>query len=72
MKATLLCRALRNYTYRRQRQGNAKKLCFNPMHPEVQTSAGTLIEVLINKCDFFDAERYAPLTFDSLRNPRTA
>jgi tetratricopeptide (TPR) repeat protein len=42
---------------------------YNPVHPKVQTAAATLIECLIHKGDWYDAERYSLVTLDSLRDP---
>jgi hypothetical protein len=42
---------------------------YNPVHPKVQSAAGTLIECLIHNGDWYDAERYSQVTLDSLRDP---
>jgi tetratricopeptide (TPR) repeat protein len=44
-------------------------VAYNPVHPMVQTAAGNLIECLIHKGDLYDAERYAQVTLDSLKDP---
>jgi tetratricopeptide (TPR) repeat protein len=44
-------------------------VAYNPVHPEVQTAASTLIECLILKGDFDQAETFAQMTLDSLKDP---
>mmetsp|Transcript_26520 Transcript_26520/g.25381 ORF Transcript_26520/g.25381 Transcript_26520/m.25381 type:complete len:470 (+) Transcript_26520:206-1615(+) len=48
---------------------NCGAVAYNPVHPKVQEAAGTLIECLSHKGDLYDAERFAQLTLDSLRDP---
>jgi tetratricopeptide (TPR) repeat protein len=48
---------------------NCVAMAYNPVHPEVQTAAGNLIECLIHKGDLYDAERFSQMTLDSLRDP---
>jgi tetratricopeptide (TPR) repeat protein len=47
---------------------NVAAIAFNPVHPDVQEAASKLIEALINTGNQSDAERYAEMTLDSLRN----
>jgi hypothetical protein len=81
-KADLLCRALSAYANLQDRQGkytaavafakeayNYVAVVYNPVHPEVQTAACTLIEYLLNKGDLYDAERFSQATLDSLKDP---
>jgi hypothetical protein len=45
---------------------------YNPVHPFVQDTAGTLIECLKHKDDLnalFDAESFAQVTFNNLKDP---
>jgi hypothetical protein len=44
-------------------------VAYNPVHPEVQKAAGTLIEYLTHKGDLYNAERFAQATLDSLKDP---
>jgi tetratricopeptide (TPR) repeat protein len=44
-------------------------MAYNPVHPEVQTAAGNLIECLIHKGDFEKAEIYSQVVLDSLIDP---
>jgi tetratricopeptide (TPR) repeat protein len=82
MKTALLTSVLTNYCALRRMQNNyidavifaeeaynCVAVVFNPVHPEVQTAAGNLIECLIHKGDMYDAERFAQMTLDSLRDP---
>jgi tetratricopeptide (TPR) repeat protein len=48
---------------------NCVAMAYNPVHPEVQTAAGYLIECLIHKGDLYDAERFAQITLGSLKDP---
>jgi hypothetical protein len=48
---------------------NCAAVAYDPVHPEVQFAAGYLIECLIHKGDLYDAERFAQMTFDSLKDP---
>jgi tetratricopeptide (TPR) repeat protein len=48
---------------------NCVAIAYNPVHSEVQRAAGGLIEILILKGDLYDAERYAQLTLDSIKDP---
>jgi tetratricopeptide (TPR) repeat protein len=81
-KIDLLCTALRSYTSVHTAQGrdadaiiyaeeayNCVAVAYNPVHPKVQTAAGTLIESLIHTGDLFNAERFAQATLDSLKDP---
>jgi tetratricopeptide (TPR) repeat protein len=84
-KADQLSRALRQFYDLRKNQGN-KTVAFmfaeeayncvaeayNPVHPEVQEAAGTLIECLIYKGDLVSLEQaqtFALMTLDSLKDP---
>jgi tetratricopeptide (TPR) repeat protein len=44
-------------------------IAYNPVHPEVQDAASTLIECLVFKGDFDKAETFAQMTLDSLKDP---
>jgi tetratricopeptide (TPR) repeat protein len=44
-------------------------IAYNPVHPKVQKAAGTLIECLTNKGDWYNAERFSEATLDSLKDP---
>jgi tetratricopeptide (TPR) repeat protein len=81
-KADLLCRALREYIFLKRSQEkyadaviyaeeayNLVAIAYNPVHPNVQEAAGTLIECLIHTGDLFNAERFAQATLDSLKDP---
>jgi tetratricopeptide (TPR) repeat protein len=48
---------------------NCVAITYNPVHPEVQNAASTLIECLICKGDFDNAETFAQMTLDSLKDP---
>lgn len=48
---------------------NCVAIAYNPVHPDVQYAATNLIGCLIHTGDFYDAERYAQATLDSLRDP---
>jgi tetratricopeptide (TPR) repeat protein len=48
---------------------NCVAIAYNPVHPEVQNAASTLIEWLIMKGDFGRAETFAQMTLDSLKDP---
>jgi tetratricopeptide (TPR) repeat protein len=43
-------------------------IAYNPVHPKVQEAASALIECLIAKGDFYDAERFSQATLDSLKD----
>jgi hypothetical protein len=47
-------------------------VAYNPVYPQVQEAAGVLIDCLTRKGDLYDAERYAQLTLDSLKDPANA
>jgi tetratricopeptide (TPR) repeat protein len=81
-KADLLCKALESSYVLHANRGNydeafifAEEACncvaiaYNPVHPEVQKAASTLIECLIFKRDFDHAETFAQMTLDSLKDP---
>jgi tetratricopeptide (TPR) repeat protein len=82
IKADLLCKALRRLYQIRRDQGNDLEaltyaeemyncvaIIYNPVHPEVQEAASTLIECLIFRGDFDHAETFAEMTLDSLKDP---
>jgi tetratricopeptide (TPR) repeat protein len=82
VKTDLLCTALSVYCELQLKQGkyadavalaeeayNCVAVVYNPVHPEVQKAAGNLIECLTHKGDFYDAERFAQATLDSLKDP---
>jgi tetratricopeptide (TPR) repeat protein len=48
---------------------NCVAITYNPVHPEVQKAASSLIECLICKGDFEHAETFAQLTLESLKDP---
>jgi hypothetical protein len=43
---------------------------YDPVHPQVQEAAGILINLLITKGDFYNAERYAEVTYSNLRDKK--
>jgi hypothetical protein len=82
-KTDLLCRALRTfYEIRREEDNHADALTFaeeaygcvavayNPVHPKVQKAASALIECLTDKGDLCNAELFAQMTLDSLKDPQ--
>jgi hypothetical protein len=82
VKTHLLCSTLRSlYTLHRDQENftdtlafaeesyNCAAVAYNPVHPVVQDAASTLIECLILKDNFYDAERFAEATLDSLMDP---
>jgi tetratricopeptide (TPR) repeat protein len=48
---------------------NCVAVTYNPVHPNVQHAASSLIECLIDKGDFDHAETFAQLTLESLKDP---
>jgi hypothetical protein len=83
-KTSLVLSALFNYCNLLNEQGdhigavtfaeeayNYVAIAYNPVHPQMQEAASTLIHCLTLKGDFYDAERYAQLTLDSLTDPST-
>jgi tetratricopeptide (TPR) repeat protein len=48
---------------------NCVAVTYNPVHPEVQKAANSLIECLICKGEFEHAETFAQLTLESLKDP---
>jgi hypothetical protein len=48
---------------------NCVAIAYNPVHPQVQEAACVLIECLIHKGEYYDAERFALLTLESLKDP---
>jgi hypothetical protein len=82
MKTDLLCQALRVYSSLRETKGyyddavafaeeayDCAAIAYNPVHPEVQEAAGTLIHCLTKKGDLNNAELYAQVTLDNLKDP---
>jgi tetratricopeptide (TPR) repeat protein len=82
VKTDLLYIALGTYSELRRTEGKyvdaielAKEaydcvaVTYNPVHPKVQGAACTLIESLILNGEFYDGERYAQATLDSLKDP---
>jgi tetratricopeptide (TPR) repeat protein len=80
-KTKLLCFTLSQLSELRNFQGdyggalafaeesyNCAAVTYNPVHPEVQKAADRLIECLTLKGDFYDAERFAEATLDSLKD----
>jgi len=49
---------------------NCVAIAYNPVHPKVQYAASTLIESLTLKGDFQNAELFAQMTLDSLKDPK--
>jgi tetratricopeptide (TPR) repeat protein len=81
-KTTLFLKALSSYSQLRMIEGNYEDavtlaeeaydcvaIACNPVHPQVQEAAGILIKCLIRKGDLYDAERFAQVTLDSLKDP---
>jgi hypothetical protein len=84
-KTTLVLNTLTTYCHLRIRQGNfadaifvadeaynCVAVAYNPVHPQVQEAAGVFIDCLIRKGDLYDAERFAQVTLDSLKDPEMA
>jgi tetratricopeptide (TPR) repeat protein len=82
LKTDLVCKALQRSYELHRNQGNYDEalvfaeeayncvaIAYNPVHPEVQKAASTLIECLILKGDFDHAETFAQMTLDSLKDP---
>ena len=82
-KTTNIFVALRNYCALRQKQRDysgavlfAKEAynlvveAYDSVHFQVQEAAVILIEILIEKGDLFDAERYAQVTYGNLRDKK--
>lgn len=82
MKTTRLFGALTCYSNLQSFQGdyteavilaeeayNLVAMIYNPVHPQVQEAANSLIEGLICKKDFYNAERYSWMTLDNLKDP---
>jgi tetratricopeptide (TPR) repeat protein len=78
-KTTWIFSALSNYTSLRERQGNLSDAvtfaeeaynlvveAYDPVHPQVQKAAGVMIGILSRKGDFYNAERYAEVTYSNL------
>jgi tetratricopeptide (TPR) repeat protein len=81
-KTERLLSVLKDYCNLRGRQGdypgalsfaeeayNCAAEAYNPVHPEVQVAAGALIQCLTHTGNFKDAETFAQMTLDSLRDP---
>jgi hypothetical protein len=43
---------------------------YDPVHSQVQDAAGVLINILIKKGDFYDAHRFAEMTYSNLRDKK--
>jgi hypothetical protein len=43
---------------------------YDCVHPQVQEAAGMLINILISKGVYYDAERYAQVTYGNLRDKK--
>lgn len=82
-KTTAIFSALLLYIDLRQREGNfsgaltfseeAYNLvvtAYDPVHHEVTQAANALISCLIQTGNFFDAERFAQITYSNLRDPK--
>eukprot|EP00596_Hydrurales_sp_CCMP1899_P004101 CAMPEP_0119037562 /NCGR_PEP_ID=MMETSP1177-20130426/5992_1 /TAXON_ID=2985 /ORGANISM="Ochromonas sp, Strain CCMP1899" /LENGTH=464 /DNA_ID=CAMNT_0006999011 /DNA_START=34 /DNA_END=1428 /DNA_ORIENTATION=+ len=48
---------------------NCVAIAYNPVHQEVQAAAGNLIDCLIQLGNFYDAERFAQVSLDNLKDP---
>jgi tetratricopeptide (TPR) repeat protein len=81
-KTNLVRRALGSFYQLRREQSNYDEaltfaeeayncvaITYNPVHPDVQNAASTLIEWLICKGDFDHADTFAQMTLDSLKDP---
>lgn len=81
-KANLLVDVLKNYCHLRGTRGdytgavtfakeayNIAAVAYNPVHPRVQDVAGRLIQSMTHAGDLIQAETYAQMTLDSLRDP---
>jgi hypothetical protein len=82
VKTDLLCSVLQACYCLRRNQGNSDEaltyaeeaydcvaVAYNPVHPEVQKAASNLIECLLYKDNFDQAETFAQMTLDSLKDP---
>jgi hypothetical protein len=49
---------------------NSLVTAYDPAHSQVQEAAGTLIDCLIKLGDFYNAERYAEVTYSNLRDKK--
>jgi hypothetical protein len=70
-KITMIFEALRHGNYSdavtfAEECYNLVVTAYDPVHPQVQETAGILIEILNKKGDLFDAERYAHVTYGNL------
>jgi tetratricopeptide (TPR) repeat protein len=83
VKSDLISDALFIYCSLRERQGSYPgavsfaEECYNtvveaydPVHPKVLKAAGILINLLCKKGDLYDAERYAQVTYGTLRDKK--
>jgi hypothetical protein len=75
--ALKLCCSLQDQQYNQSGALSFAAECYNlvveaydPVHPQVQEAARTLIEILIRKGDLFDAERYAQVTIATVEIKR--
>jgi hypothetical protein len=75
--------ALQTYCILRECQGNIPDAlnyaeegynlvveAYDPVHPQVQEAAGVLINILIVKGDFYNAERFSQVTYENLRDKK--
>jgi tetratricopeptide (TPR) repeat protein len=82
-KIYMIFAALHTYCILRERQGNLSDAlnyaeegynvvveAYDPVHPLVQKAAGVSINILIVKGDFYDAERFAKVTYENLRDKK--
>jgi tetratricopeptide (TPR) repeat protein len=80
-KTTLIYEALRKYVILRSQEGNysgAVELAeeaynlvveaYDPVHHQVQEAANLLIDCLLKNRNFYDAERYAEVTYGNLKD----
>lgn len=82
LKTDLLCDALRGLYEVQRDQGNLDEalilveeaynsvaIVYDPVHPKVQEVASTLINCFSFRGDFVQAETFAQMTLDSLKDP---
>jgi tetratricopeptide (TPR) repeat protein len=81
-KIEILCKTLKRFSDVRVMQGNyadalilaeegynCAAIAYDPVHPEVLKAASVLIDCLIHKGDFYNAERFGQATLDGLKDP---
>jgi tetratricopeptide (TPR) repeat protein len=78
----ILCKTLKRFSDVRVMQGNYDEAlilaeegyncaatAYNPVHPEVLKAASMLIDCLVHKADYYNAERFGQATLDRLKDP---